>query len=145
MKIITILRTVIVFCIIMQSHSLFAQNPINWTADQLMQPGALAKNIQDGKNIPTIFCVGPGATIPGSINIGPAQLSDNIAKLKKALDSLPKNTAIVIYCGCCPFEHCPNVRPAIEALKQGGFTNYKLLNLEHNIKADWLDKGYPKI
>jgi thiosulfate/3-mercaptopyruvate sulfurtransferase len=23
------------------------------------------------------------------------------------------------------------------------FTNYKLLNLSHNVKTDWLDKGYP--
>jgi hypothetical protein len=24
-----------------------------------------------------------------------------------------------------------------------GFTNQKLLDLSYNLKADWLDKGYP--
>ena len=145
MKTSTILRIIFLFCIVLQCNSLFAQNPANWTSDQLMEPSTLAKAIKDNKNIPLIYCVGPGVVIPGSVNIGPAHVEDNITKFKKALDSLPKNAAIVIYCGCCPFEHCPNVRPAIDALKQAGFTNYKLLNLEHNIKADWIDKGFPKI
>lgn len=34
-------------------------------------------------------------------------------------------------------------RPAIQALKDMNFTNYKLLNLPHNIKIDWIDMGYP--
>ncbi|HWB25145.1 MAG TPA: rhodanese-like domain-containing protein [Chitinophagaceae bacterium] len=132
-----------VFCI--APYTAKTQNPVNWTPEQLMQPAALAKTITNHKNVPLIFCVGPGAVIPGSINTGPAHEDAGLAALKKALDTLPKNTAIVIYCGCCPFEHCPNVRPAIAALKDAGFTNYKLLNLEHNIKADWIDKGYPKM
>jgi hypothetical protein len=49
----------------------------------------------------------------------------------------------VVYCGCCPYEHCPNVRPAVAVLKEMKFTNFKLLNLEKNIKTDWLDKGFP--
>ena len=70
---------------------------------------------------------------------------ENMDKLKKELSTIPKETPIVIYCGCCPFEHCPNVRPAIDALKDMKFTHYKLLNLSHNIKADWIDKGYPVV
>ena len=57
--------------------------------------------------------------------------------------SIPKDTKVVVYCGCCPFEHCPNVRPAIDVLKEMKFTNYYLLNLSHNLKTDWIDKGYP--
>jgi len=49
----------------------------------------------------------------------------------------------VIYCGCCPFEHCPNVRPAFQLLNEMKFTNQKLLNLSTNLKTDWIDKGYP--
>src|SRR4051794_23573264 len=111
MKILTAPRTVLLLCIALYSYTAKAQAPINWTADQLIQPASLAKSIADKSNIPVIFCVGPGAVIPGSINIGPGQKAENIASFKKALDSLPKDAAIVIYCGCCPFEHCPNVRP----------------------------------
>ncbi len=37
----------------------------------------------------------------------------NLQKLKDSLSKVPRDANIVIYCGCCPFEHCPNVRPAI--------------------------------
>ena len=121
-----------------------AQKPVNWTPEQLMEPAQLAQLMQQQKPLPVIISVGPGALIQHSIAIGPAQEEENLEKLKKQLSGLPKDTAVVVYCGCCPFDHCPNVRPAIQALKDLHFTNYKLLNLSHNVKVDWLDKGYPK-
>jgi len=66
----------------------------------------------------------------------------NLDKLKKELSGLSKKTKMVVYCGCCPYEHCPNVRPAIDVLKEMKFTNCMLLNLPHNIKIVWVDKGY---
>jgi hypothetical protein len=69
--------------------------------------------------------------------------ANKVALLKKTLSTLPKNKEVVIYCGCCPFDKCPNVRPAITALKEMKFTNYYLLNLPQNIRADWISKGYP--
>ncbi|HEY4149447.1 MAG TPA: rhodanese-like domain-containing protein, partial [Chitinophagaceae bacterium] len=81
----------------------------------------------------------------GSIDIGPARDKDNLDKLKKQLLALPKDADIIIYCGCCPFEHCPNVRPAFSLLNEMQFTHHKLLNLEHNIKIDWISKGYPVV
>jgi len=122
-----------------------AQNPENWTSKQLIEPAQLAQTMQSGKDIPVIISVGPGATIPNSIAMGMTKEKDNVDTLKSKLSSLPKDTKIVIYCGCCPFEHCPNVRPAVATLKEMKFTNYKLLDLPHNIKADWIDKGYPVI
>lgn len=122
-----------------------AQNRENWTSKQLIEPAQLAQTMQSGKDIPVIISVGPGATIPNSIATGMTKEKDNVDTLKSKLSSLPKDTKIVIYCGCCPFEHCPNVRPAIATLKEMKFTNYKLLDLPHNIKADWIDKGYPVI
>jgi hypothetical protein len=68
---------------------------------------------------------------------------ENIDKLKTELSNQSKEASIIIYCGCCPYDHCPNVRPAIAILKDMKFTNYRLLNLPKNIKADWIDKGYP--
>ena len=35
-------------------------NPENWTKEQLIEPAALAQTLQSNKNIPLIYCVGPG-------------------------------------------------------------------------------------
>lgn len=121
------------------------QKPQNWTADQLIEPAALAKTLQSNKDLPVIFSVGPGAIIPHSIDMGMANDSANLERFKTGISKLPKSTNIVVYCGCCPFEHCPNVRPAIDALQKMNFTNYHLLNLSHNIKTDWIAKGYPVV
>ena len=122
-----------------------AQKPENWTKDQLVEPASLAKTIISKENIPLIYCVGPGVVIPNSINIGPTSEENNLQKFKDSLSKVPRSADIVIYCGCCPFTHCPNVRPAIALLKEMNFTNYHLLDLPHNIKTDWIAKGYPDI
>jgi hypothetical protein len=121
----------------------FSQLPDNWTKDQLIEPSELATIIKSKKDVPVILSVGPGAVIPGSINIGMANDTAGLKRLKTYVTNLPRNKKLVIYCGCCPFDHCPNVRPAIELLKEKGFTNYYLLNLPHNIKIDWIEEGYP--
>jgi len=123
--------------------NILAQKPQNWTDKQLMEPSVLAKTLSEQKNVPLIVSVGPGALIPNSIDAGMASTPEGLEKLKTELKKINKNQELVIYCGCCPFEHCPNVRPAIELLQQMNFTNYYLLNLSHNIKIDWINKGYP--
>ena len=124
-------------------QSAAAQAPINWTNDQLLQPSDLAATLKDNKEIPLIFSIGPGAIIPHSKDMGMIKEEENMKKFKQELKNLPKDTSIIIYCGCCPYEHCPNVRPAMQLLKEMKFTNYKLLDLPHNIKIDWINKGYP--
>lgn len=124
----------------------FQRGPIAepWSSSQLLAPSDLANTINDPKaKQPIVFSVGPGALIRGSIDMGPAKEKENLNKFKLALGKLPKDANIVIYCGCCPFEHCPNIRPAFTLLNEMKFTNQKLLNLEHNIKIDWVNKGYP--
>jgi len=125
-----------------QSSSSGQNDP--WTQQQLLDPADLAKVLNDPKSVqPIVFSVGMQAVIKGSIDIGPAMKADNLNTLKEKLSKLPKDSQIVIYCGCCPFSRCPNVRPAIALLKEMQFSNYKLLNLPQNIKVDWIDKGYP--
>jgi len=127
------------FCISQKT----TQDP--WKPDQLYAPSDLAATINDkDAKQPVIYSIGPSAYIKGSIDIGDTKEKANLDKLKEQVNKLPKNTDIVIYCGCCPFEHCPNIRPAFELLAKMKFTNYKLLNLEHNIKIDWINKGYPR-
>lgn len=142
-KISSLFLAVIVSFIFIPAAS--AQNAPNWTEKQLMEPAILANEIKENKELPYIISVGPGAIIPASHKMGMASTPEGISTLSATLDSLPKNTKIVIYCGCCPFEHCPNVRPAIDALKAKGFTDYSLLNLSTNIKTDWISKGYPTV
>lgn len=120
-----------------------AQNPVNWTPEQLMAPSELSTIIKDNKQVPVIFSIGPGAVIPHSKDMGMIKEAENMKEFKEQLARLPKDTQLVVYCGCCPYEHCPNVRPAIQLLKDMNFTNYKLLDLPHNIKVDWINKGYP--
>jgi thiosulfate/3-mercaptopyruvate sulfurtransferase len=120
-------------------------DPEPWTSRQLMAPADLAAVINNPvEKKPIIFCVGPGALVRGSRDMGPAKEKENLARLKKELAKLPRNTDLVIYCGCCPFEHCPNIRPAFTLLNEMKFSNARLLNLEHNIKTDWVAKGYPE-
>ena len=64
-------------------------------------------------------------------------------QFKQELSKLSKSSQVVVYCGCCPFERCPNIRPAFNLMKGMGFINGKLLNIPTNLKQNWIDKGYP--
>lgn len=115
-----------------------------WTKSQLMAPASLAALINNPKaSKPVIFNIGVVENIKGARKMGGASEKENLEKFKRALTSIPKTTPVVVYCGCCPFDRCPNIRPAFAALKAAGFKNGKLLNLATNIKTDWISKGYP--
>jgi rhodanese-related sulfurtransferase len=83
------------------------------------------------------------AHIPGSEYIGPASSESGTQQLRKRVESLPRTRFIVLYCGCCPWSHCPNVKPADDALRAMGFGNVKVLHISDNFGANWVDKGYP--
>ena len=83
--------------------------------------------------------------IPGSRYAGAASNVDGLAALKKLVTSLPRNQQIVIYCGCCPWDDCPNIRPAFQALKEMGFSNLKVLDIPERLGTDWTAKGYPVV
>jgi thiosulfate/3-mercaptopyruvate sulfurtransferase len=83
------------------------------------------------------------AHIPGSEYIGPASGATGQQQLRQRIESLPRKKFIVIYCGCCPWSHCPNIKPANDVLEALGFTNVKVLYIANNFGTDWVDKGYP--
>jgi hypothetical protein len=115
-----------------------------WREDQLISPGTLANIINDSAVAkPLIINIGPVNSIKGAVKIGPAKEKDNLKELKKLVSSTDKKRAIVVYCGCCPFKDCPNIRPAFSLLNSMKFINHKLLNLPHNLKMDWISQGYP--
>ena len=115
---------------------------------QLITPDDLAKSLQAGKQKPLIFQVGPHtlyaqAHIPTAEYIGAGSTDEGKQQLRARVKSLPHDTAIVIYCGCCPWSNCPNVHRAYQELHSLGFTNVKVLYIADNFGADWADKGYP--
>lgn len=133
-----------IFFLFILGNRTIAQQKDPWTNDQLMPPAALAEKITHHQtNDLLILSIGPGALIKGSVDIGPAHESTHFQKLKDYLKKVNRDKTIVIYCGCCPFDKCPNVRPAFTMLTEMGFKNIQLLNLSRNIKADWLDQHYP--
>jgi len=120
-----------------------------WTAAQTVQPGQLASELQMEKDPhPLVIYVGfktlySGAHIPGAMFYGPGSTEQGIADLKKYAATLPKNSDVVLYCGCCPLEKCPNLRPAFAALKEFGFAKLRVLILPTDFNTDWIEKGYP--
>ena len=113
-----------------------------WSISQLLEPKLLYSSIESEKDVPKIISIGPGVVIENSIGVGECRYNENIEKLKSLVSSYSKDDQIVLYCGCCPFKNCPNIRPAFTLLNELGFKNHKLLNIQNNIKADWIDMGY---
>jgi hypothetical protein len=121
-----------------------AQNAEPWKVEQLLPPTILSAVINNpSAKHPLIIDIGPAGSIKESVKIGPADNKENLKKLKPHLLKENKDREIVIYCGCCPYKNCPNIRPAFSLLNALKFTNHKLLDLPHNLKVDWIDKGYP--
>jgi rhodanese-related sulfurtransferase len=114
----------------------------------LVQPAELAAQLASKNPRPVIFQVGPnvlyrGKHIVGAIYAGPAAKPAGLDLLKEAAGKLPRDREIVLYCGCCPWSNCPNVKPAIALLRQMGFTHVKAMFIETNFSKDWTEKGYP--
>ena len=116
---------------------------------RLINPDELVKILQSSKGQkPLMIQVGSHvlysqAHIPGSEYIGPANSESGLQQLRKRVESMPRSKFIILYCGCCPWSHCPNVKPADDALRALGFTNVRALYVANNFGADWVDKGYP--
>lgn len=112
-----------------------------------IQPEELAKSLQSGQK-PVILYVGPHtlyaqAHIPGSEDMGPSAKPEGMEKLRSRAKSLPHDAMVVIYCGCCPWNVCPNIRPAYHELEKMGFTKVRVLYLATSFGNNWADKGYP--
>jgi thiosulfate/3-mercaptopyruvate sulfurtransferase len=142
------------FCVILLisalSRNLAVAMPNDpWTAAQTVQPAQLVIELQQEKDphvlviyvgVKTLY---NGGHIPGAVYYGPGSAEQGIADLKKYAATLPKNSDVVLYCGCCPLEKCPNLRPAFTALKDLGFARLRVLILPTSFNTDWAEKGYP--
>jgi thiosulfate/3-mercaptopyruvate sulfurtransferase len=142
----SVLGAVAAVCLAASACAFSATNP--WSPKQVIQPDALAKQLKSSSDKPLLLHVGfeslyAQGHIPDSKYCGPGRNSNGIARLKTCLEGVSHQRAIVLYCGCCPWAECPNIRPAFEAVKAMGFTNVKVVYFADNFGKDWAQKGYP--
>lgn len=118
-------------------------------SDALIRPAEFAAGLESPTaRRPLILHVGfrklfDQAHIPGSEYAGPASDGGGLDALRARVAALPKDAAIVLYCGCCPWSHCPNVGAAFAELRTLGFSRVRVLYMANDFGTDWIDKGYP--
>jgi len=125
------------------------ESALSIPAGYLMQPEELNRLLQGkaaGK--PLVLQVGSHllfaeAHIPGSEYAGAGSQPAGLKQLQERVASLSKKSFIVLYCGCCPWNRCPNVGLAFKQMRDQGFTNVKVLYIADNFGADWANKGFP--
>ena len=116
---------------------------------QLLQPAELMQilHASNGEK-PLILQVGSHvfyaeAHIPGSEYVGAGGQDSGLQALRERVRGLERSRFLVIYCGCCPWNKCPNIRPAYQQLSSLGFTRVKALYFADNFGTNWVAKGYP--
>jgi hypothetical protein len=123
--------------------------PDPWQPADLMQPSELASRLRAGPaKTPKVLYVGfailyRSKHIPGAAFTGPTSKQEGLELLRSAVIKLPRSEELVIYCGCCPWSSCPNIRPAFLMLHELGFQRVRVLTLPTSFLKDWIEKGYP--
>lgn len=136
-----------VFALLLAALCLAQTQTDPWMPSEIMEPAALAKALQ-GPHPPLILSVAfpvlyRNRHILHAIDANAASKPEGIDTLKKLVANMPKDSDLVIYCGCCPMTKCPNVRPAFRTLKGLGFTHVRVVDIPTNMHEDWYSKDYP--
>lgn len=136
-----------IFVVVLATLCLSEDSSSAWKQSELIEPSALATKL-DSSDPPYVVCVSDSEPyrsrhIAHAIFAGPGGKPDGIELLKAAASALSKDDSIVIYCGCCPLNKCPNVRPAYRALKESGFSHVRVLDLMTDMESEWYRRGYP--
>lgn len=116
--------------------------------DHLIRPADLVHVLGSSGQQPLILQVGSHvffteAHIKGSQYAGAGSQSAGLQLLESTVAKQPKDRFIVLYCGCCPWNRCPNVGPAFDRLRDLGYSRVKVLYLPSNFGDDWVANGYP--
>ena len=121
-----------------------------WTPAQTIEAPDLMKELSPTSKAdrPLVVCVGfqalyRGGHVPGASYHGPTSSPEGLAEFKRWAQGISPTTNVVLYCGCCPFSVCPNVRPAFTTLRDMGFTHVRVLLLPTNFATDWVGKDLP--
>lgn len=115
--------------------------------DHLIQAEELNRMLQGSGTKPLVFQVGSHvmfsqAHVRGAQYAGPGSQAAGLQLLESKVAGLAKGTPIVLYCGCCPWNHCPNVAAAFHRLEELGYTHVMVVHLANNFGDDWVQKGY---
>ncbi|HLW71521.1 MAG TPA: rhodanese-like domain-containing protein [Candidatus Binataceae bacterium] len=116
---------------------------------QLLLPAELAQMLRTSTGEkPLILQVGSHvlyaeAHIPGSEYVGAAGQESGLQALRDRMKGVSRDRLVVLYCGCCPWSRCPNIRPAHRELTALGFTHLKVLYLADDFGTNWVTLGYP--
>ncbi len=150
-----VIAALVMFCLTLQPSQAATQwagpppaSAFTIPTAQLIQPRDLNRLLRTrGVERPLILQVGSRlmfaqAHIFGAEYAGAGSQAEGVAQLRARVASLPRATFIVIYCGCCPWNRCPNVGPAYSLLHDMGFTHVKVLYLPENFGDDWVNKGF---
>ena len=148
MKAVTRMRAFFAFCFLIAAALFAAAASDPWTSADLLAPEKFAPVVAAKGARAPVFYVGFNVLfrskhIPGAVYAGPGSKPEGIALLRQSLKDVGRDREIVLYCGCCPIEKCPNLRPAFRAAREMGFKNVKVLMLPTRFGIDWVEKGYP--
>ena len=115
-----------------------------WIETELIKPADFAKQIEAG-TAPPIVCVAfprlyNDRHIRGAKYAGPGNTPEGIKDLEAFAATLRKDSAVVLYCGCCPLKDCPNIRPAYAVLKRMGFQTVRVVNMPNSLHNDWTEQ-----
>ena len=72
---------------------------------------------------------------------GPAAKPEGLELFRHKAKELPRSAGVIIYCGCCPFAQCPNIRPAYRTLHKMGFPRVRVVDIPTNFHTDWLQRA----
>jgi len=119
-----------------------------WTKAQTVQAADLAKELGNPHTARAVLFVGfkrlyGAGHIKGAEYHGTAGSEEGLKEMTAWAAGLSRSTNLVIYCGCCPMDHCPNIRPAFKTLQGLGFKNLRVLLLPQDFSTDWAGKGFP--
>lgn len=134
--------------LVLAAATLFAyQQPDPWKAGDVFDAATIAAQLKSGPQ-PLILQVGfqalyKSVRIPGAKYAGPGSTPDGMMALEHAVNGVEHSRRILIYCGCCPWDKCPNIRPAFAKLAELGFTKVEVLKIPTNVHTDWVEPGYP--
>lgn len=126
-----------------------AVNAPEWKDARQISPAELAEKLSGpAAGRPVVLQIGfevlyQGAHIPGAIFAGPASTVEGAARLRAEAARIARDKEVVIYCGCCPWEKCPNVHPAYDELRKMGFSKLVVLLIPQDFAHDWIGAGFP--
>lgn len=140
------MRTKALVSILLLSSLGWPQSATQISPGRLVEPTSVVPLLSTAH--PLVLQVGPRilyaqAHIPNAEYMGMASSPEGIHHLQGRVKTEPKGRLIILYCGCCPWDRCPNVKPAVDELERLGFKNVKVIHIAQNFGADWVQKGLP--